>query len=326
VGEKTYEKILTYNKMLEWCERDMHLDKHYEIDAILAHRKNPKSGYKYDVKIRWGDGTTQWNDLKSTFQDDPVSVALYAKRNGLLDTLGWKNCKPYVKNKKKLARMIHQARLKSNRTRPVYKYGTQVPRSHDEAVKIDEKHGNAEWQDAEKLEIEQLFEYDTFNDIGKDTDTPEGHTKIPVHFVYDVKHDGRHKARFVAGGHRTETPVDSVYSGVVSLSGIRIVTFLAELNELELWGTDVGNAYLESYTKEKVCFVAGPEFGELEGHMFIIRKALYGLRSSGARWHDRLFDTLTDMGFSPSKMDADIWMCDLRKTIMSTSQFTSMIC
>jgi hypothetical protein len=87
----------------------------------------------------------------------------------------------------------------------------------------------------------------------------------------------------VAGGHRTSTPVDLVYSGVVTLTGIRTVTFLAELNGLDLWCTDIGNAYLESYTEEKVAFVAGQEFGELEGHTLIIVKALYSLRSSGAR-------------------------------------------
>jgi hypothetical protein len=53
--------------------------------------------------------------------------------------------------------------------------------------------------------------------------------------------------------------------------------FLAELNHLELWPTDIGNAYLEAFTSEKVYIIAGPEFGEREGHILIIRKALYGL-------------------------------------------------
>jgi hypothetical protein len=57
--------------------------------------------------------------------------------------------------------------------------------------------------------------------------------------------------------------------------------FLAELNQLELWATDIGNAYLEAYTLEKVCIKAGKEFGDLEGHTLAIAKALYGLRSSG---------------------------------------------
>ena len=96
------------------------------------------------------------------------------------------------------------------------------------------------------------MDYNTFESLGKGAPIPEGYTKIPCHMVYDVKHDGRFKSRFMAGGHRTSTPVDSVYSGVVSLQGIRIITFLAELNDLELWGTGIGNAYLESYTTERL--------------------------------------------------------------------------
>ena len=48
---------------------------------------------------------------------------------------------------------------------------------------------------------------------------------------------------------------------------------------------NIGNEYLESYTKEKTCFTTGPEFGYLAGHTFVIVKALYGLRTSGAKFH-----------------------------------------
>ncbi len=112
----------------------------------------------------------------------------------------------------------------------------------------------------------------------------------------------------MAGGHLTDTPVDSVYSGVVSLRGIRVVTFLAELNDLALWNTDIGNAYLEAPTKEKVYFIAGPEFGEREGHVMVIVKAMYGLKSSGLRFWEVLSDVLEDMGFERSKAENDIWM------------------
>ena len=40
----------------------------------------------------------------------------------------------------------------------------------------------------------------------------------------------------------------------------------------------------------------------------VVFKALYGLRTSGLRWHERLMDTLRDMGFWPSKAEDDIWM------------------
>jgi hypothetical protein len=235
---------------------------------------------------------------------------MYAKRNDLLDIDGWGGLKKLARNTKMLGRMVNQVRLKTFRNQPVYKYGRQVPRSHHEAILIDEKNGNTDWQDAERLEVSQLMEYKSFESLGIGGPIPEGYKKIPCHFVYDLKHTGKCKARLVAGGHRTDTPANSVYSGVVSLQGVRIVTFLAELHGLDLWGTDVGNAYLESYTKEKVVFVAGPEFGEYAGHTMIIRKAQYGLKSSGKCWHDKLHDVLTSMGFFPSKAEEDIWMRD----------------
>jgi hypothetical protein len=62
-----------------------------------------------------------------------------------------------------------------------------------------------------------------------------------------------------------------------------MLVFLAELNGLNTWATDNGNAYLEAKTSELVYSIAGPEFGDLEGHVLIIYKALYSLRSSGLR-------------------------------------------
>ncbi len=83
---------------------------------------------------------------------------------------------------------------------------------------------------------------------------------------------------------------------------------MAKLNDLDIWATDIGNAYLEAEMQEKVYIIAGPEFGELKGHTLIIFKALYGLRTSGLRWHERFADCLRDMGFIPCKAEPDIWM------------------
>ena len=98
------------------------------------------------------------------------------------------------------------------------------------------------WLDCTDLEIQQLHEYDTFQDIGKRKLPPAGYKKICVNLVYAVKHDGRHKARCVADGHLTDIPVDSVYSGVAALRGFRLIVFLAELNGLEAWSTDISSA------------------------------------------------------------------------------------
>ena len=136
-----------------------------------------------------------------------------------------------------------------------------------------------------------MKEYEVFTDLGHNTtDIPtyllNNYKKICVHLVFDVKHDGWHKANLVTDGHLMDVPIESVYSGVVSLQGLQILMFLAELNGLETWATDVGNAYLEAETSEKVYIIAGQEFGALHGHVLIIHKALYGLRTSGLRWHE----------------------------------------
>ena len=135
-----------------------------------------------------------------------------------------------------------------------------------------------------------------------------GVSKNRVHFVFDVKHYLKFKARLVADGHLTKEPNETVYSEVVSLRNLRLAMFLAELNGLQLWQADVRNAYLQALTKRKPYIVAGPEFEGLQGHVLVMNKALYGTRSGGACCHDKCFDILHQMDFKPSKVDPDIWM------------------
>jgi hypothetical protein len=208
--------------------------------------------------------------------------------------------------------MLNQSKLKSIKQSPIYKFGYQVPKNSREAAELDKRSGTTRWKEARAVELAQLMDYETFENKGrrdKGMRAPEDYKRIVCHFIYDVKHDGRHKARLVAGGHLTEVPTDSIYSGVVSLRSLRVVMFLAELNEMEHYQADVGNAYLKAYTKEKVYCIGTEDFGEdLNRCVLIIRKALYGLRSSGTCWHERFSDTLREMKFTPSKADSDVWM------------------
>ena len=75
------------------------------------------------------------------------------------------------------------------------------------------------WKIANKLEQDQLRKYSAFHDKGKFyvSKVPRFHKQIKVHTIFDVKYNGQNKACCVADGHITDTPVDSAYSGVVSL-------------------------------------------------------------------------------------------------------------
>jgi hypothetical protein len=98
VGGKTFEHLMTYNKMIEWRERDQQAEGIYRIEAITGHRKT-KNG-TYEVQMSWSTGENTWEPMRVIFQDDPISVSIYAKENGLLNTDGWKSCKRYVSNAK----------------------------------------------------------------------------------------------------------------------------------------------------------------------------------------------------------------------------------
>jgi hypothetical protein len=61
-----------------------------------------------------------------------------------------------------------------------------------------------------------------------------------------------------------------------------------ELNNLFIMVGDIFSAYLQFFTLEKVCLIAGPDFGPLAGHLLTIMRGLYGLRTFVARWYDPL--------------------------------------
>eukprot|EP00957_Ditylum_brightwellii_P065583 4974209-Ditylum_brightwellii.AAC.1 len=90
--------------------------------------------------------------------------------------------------------------------------------------------------------MDKAYKYKAFKSLGKGGRKPKD---------YDVKQDGRCKARLVAGGHMTGSNTDAYYSSVVSLRAMRMMIFLAELNGMELIAADISNAYLETYTDEK---------------------------------------------------------------------------
>ena len=95
-------------------------------------------------------------------------------------------------------------------------------------------------------------------------------------FVFDIKFDLRRRARLVAGGHKTDPPKEDTYSGVVGNESVMIGFVLGDLNELICCAGNIGSAYLNCITREKVYIIAGPEFGpELEGKILIIFKTIW---------------------------------------------------
>jgi hypothetical protein len=226
VNEDEYEEIITYNELMDF------IDKNKENNAIvwrfrhivghqgplLRHDKD-YNGSRFNVLVEWENGEIMTEPLLVIAADDPVTCAVYAREHDLLDAEGWKRFWNLAKGEKHFLRLVKQAKMKSYRQPPKYKFGYRIPKDYEEALKLDELNQNTKWKDATITKMSQLKGYECFIDAGiySQDKPPDGHKKIRAHFVFDVKHDGRHKACYVAGGHLTNIPNVSVYSGVVSL-------------------------------------------------------------------------------------------------------------
>jgi roadblock/LC7 domain-containing protein len=165
-------------------------------------------------------------------------------------------------------------------------------------VNLDEGNGNTLWQDAIRKEINNFRI--AFKVLNGEEDIPPTYQEIRCHTIFDVKmEDVRRNARFVAGGHTTDTPHVMTYASTVSRESARIALTLVALNDLDVMMGDIENAYLTAPITEKVWTVIGPEFGDDAGKRALIVRALYGLKSTGAAgitWHP----AWTNWGGSPA--------------------------
>ena len=128
--------------------------------------------------------------------------------------------------------------------------------------------------------------------------------------------DFTRKARYVAGGHKTQMPEAPTYASVVFRESIHIGLLMAALNDLEVMSSDIAGAYQNAPCMEKVYTCCGLEFGaEYVGRIAINSKALYGLKTSAFAWREHLASTLQEhLEYQPCLADNDVWICPTTKT------------
>ena len=256
------------------------------------------------AKVVWQSGEVSWANAKALQLQDPQILIDYAHANnlGTHPDFTWTHNYPSTPIQSKLqAAKSHQG--------PNFKFGVQVPKNAAHARNLDKLNNSNLWKEATDKELKSLKDFKTFRALDKGEKAPEGYIQIPYHFVYDVKFDQRRKARLVMGGHKTpDVPDVEVYSGVVSIETIRTAFVIAARNNLQVCAADISTAFLYGKTREKVYIIAGEEFGDDAGKVMIVEGGCYGLKTSAARFHERVSEEFRAMGFRPSKADFDLWM------------------
>ena len=65
----------------------------FQFTEIFAHQQ--KKG-KFELKVKWINGEETWEPLNILHEDDPVSVAEYAKQESLLYLKAFKWCNQFL--------------------------------------------------------------------------------------------------------------------------------------------------------------------------------------------------------------------------------------
>ena len=81
---------------------------------------------------------------------------------------------------------------------------------------------------------------------------------------------------------------------------------IAALNDLDLQAADIQNAFLTAPNLEKCYMIAGPEFLDEKDKVFIVRRALYGLKSMPLAFRTFLAQYVEELGFFPSEAEPDV--------------------
>ena len=165
-----------------------------------------------------------------------------------------------------------------------------------------------EWKAACKEELEALRKREVF----EITDLPKGRKIIRNRWVFDIKSDGRKRARLVAKGFSQVEGIDfdEIFSPVVRFETVRLMLALSSLESWHVQGVDVRNAFLYGKLDEEI-YMEQPEGFKIRGQehkVLRLRRALYGLKQAALAWWKQLAESMNELGFKRLVADAGLFV------------------
>ena len=109
----------------------------------------------------------------------------------------------------------------------MFKYGIEVPKSTKHAEELDTQHGNSLWKEAYQKEIVSLLSLGCFDFCPPDSKPGPDYQFVKLTMIYEVKPDGRRKARLIAGGHLVDPCSISTRSTVVKGVSVHLLDVIA---------------------------------------------------------------------------------------------------
>jgi hypothetical protein len=172
-------------------------------------------------------------------------------------------------------------------------------------VRVAEALQQQEGREAIEAELKQLRDMGTYQIV----DRPRVGKVVPTQLIVVRKGDGRWKARLVVCGNHVPDGVEDTMAPVASLPAIRTVLAHAAAGSWQVRQFDVKGAYLYAELRpEEYVHVQPPACAKVpKGKVWLVRRALYGLRQSGRRWNDLLDSLFASGGWRRSATDGCVY-------------------
>ena len=106
----------------------------------------------WKLLVEWDDGTSSWIPLKDINDSNPLEVAEYAQRSGIIQepAFAWW-CPHVIRKRDRVIKQVQHRMIKKN-----LKFGAKVPRSLKEALTFDQENGNTLWVDSIEKELKNV--------------------------------------------------------------------------------------------------------------------------------------------------------------------------
>jgi hypothetical protein len=167
-----------------------------------------------------------------------------------------------------------------------------------------------EWSDAEKLQWDQ---YEAQGMLGTPCPLPTGSSWFNIVWQYDIKQDGRKKARATCDGSTRGNVVrvlDYTYAGTPDHIGQRVFFATCAAENLVIYGSDASNAFAEaSPPKQGINLHADRSFREWwvwkgrsplpDGYVVPLQSAMQGHPEAPRLWERHIDKILQSIGLVP---------------------------
>ena len=159
--------------------------------------------------------------------------------------------------------------------------------------------------------------------VYKEMELPEGKVAISSGWVHKIKRHltgqvDKYRSRCVAKGYSQQEGVDynEVYAPTSSTTTLRIILAMTAQLDLELDHLDVRTAFMNGELQEEVYMKIPPGF-EVPGKVWLLLKAINGLKQAALAWYAKMTAQLESRGFKVSETDPCMFMA----TIMGSKVF-----